>query len=197
MSFLRSKLRAELHPELAQLVSALPVGAVGLREVMDASMADEIDPEAFVRMMNTLTEDRDFYLTELRRIMERLSDTTELEAERRVLDEQVVADAKAVNDLVARNARVSMDQAKFTKQYNTLVDRYEQTQNRQKDVMERIAKCNLRRNKIERFIQNLEGMPELFTEFDENLWAVMVKSITVYDSGRLVFHLTSGMDVEV
>ena len=37
---------------LVTFASALPVGAVGLREVMDASMADEIDPEAFVRMMN-------------------------------------------------------------------------------------------------------------------------------------------------
>lgn len=67
---------------------------------------DEIKAE-FVRMVNRLYADREFYITELTAIKDRLGDTTASEKERRILDEQLGIDAKAVNDLIARNARVA------------------------------------------------------------------------------------------
>ena len=152
---------------------------------------------AFLRLVNTMTEDRDFYLKELRKIMGKIGDTAELEEELRLLDEQVVVDAKAVNDLVARNARVALDQELFTKQYDALAERYEKTKAKQAEVTAKINDRIVRKNRIKRFIESLAKMTELFTEFDESLWAVMVNSITVYDDGKLVFHLTSGMDVDV
>ena len=59
---------------------------------------DEIKA-AFVRMVNKLYADREFYITELTAVKNRLGDTTALEKERRILDEQFGIDAKAVNDL--------------------------------------------------------------------------------------------------
>ena len=38
---------------------------------------------------------------------------------------------------------------------------------------------------------------KLFTEFDENLWAGLVDSMTVYSKDRIVFTLTGGMEIEV
>ena len=49
--------------------------------------------------------------------MVRLGDTTMLEKERRILDEQLGIDAKAVNDLIARNARVAQDQKEYNERY--------------------------------------------------------------------------------
>ena len=37
---------------------------------------------------------------------------------------------------------------------------------------------------------------KLFTEFDENLWARVVDSMTVYSKDRTVFTLTCGMQIE-
>ena len=47
---------------------------------------DEIKA-AFVRMVNKQYADREFYITELTAIKDRLGDTTALEKERRILDE--------------------------------------------------------------------------------------------------------------
>ena len=38
---------------------------------------------------------------------------------------------------------------------------------------------------------------ELITEFDESLWAALVDSMTVYAKDRIVFRLTSGMEIEI
>ena len=129
--------------------------------------------------------------------MARLGDTTELEKEHRSLDEQLDIDAKSVNDLIARNARVVQDQKEYNERYDALVSRYEETEHKRDTVMEQIGQIMIRRRKIERFIESVKDLPELITEFDESLWAGLVDSLTVYSMDRIVFRLTCGMEIEV
>ena len=150
---------------------------------------------AFIRLVNKLSTDREFYITELTAIKNRLADTTELEKERRILDEQLGIDAKAVNDLIARNARVAQDQKKYNERYDALVSLYEETEHIRDAVMEQIDQIMVRRRKIERFIESVKDLPELITEFDESLWAGLVDSMTVNSKDRIVFRLTCGMEL--
>ena len=128
--------------------------------------------------------------------MARLGDTTELEKEHRSLDEQLDIDAKSVNDLIARNARVVQDQKEYNERYDALVSRYEETEHKRDAVMEQIDQIMIRRRKIERFIESVKDLPELITGFDESLWAGLVDSMTLYSKDRIVFRLTCGMDMD-
>ena len=47
-----------------------------------------------------------------------------------------------------------------------------------------------------RFIENVKDLPEPITEFDENLWAGLVDSMTVHSKNRIVFRLSCGMEIE-
>ena len=152
---------------------------------------------AFVRMVNKLYADREFYITELTAIKDRLADTTALEKERRILDEQLGVDAKAVTDLIARNARVAQNQKEYNERYDALVSRYEDTERKRDAVVEQIDQIMIRRRKIERFIESVKDLPELITEFDESLWAALVDSMTVYAKDRIVFRLTCGMEIDL
>ena len=145
---------------------------------------------AFIRLVNKLSTDREFYVTELTAIKDRLGETTALEKERRILDEQLGIDAKAVNDLIARNARVAQDQKEYNERYDALVSRYEETEKKRDAVMEKIDQIMIRRRKIERFIESMKDLPEIITEFDESLWAGLVDSMTVHGKDRIVFRLT-------
>ena len=122
---------------------------------------------AFVRMANKLYADREFYITELTAIMDRLADTTALEKERRILDEQLGVDAKAVTDLIARNARVARNQKEYNERYDALVSRYEDTERKRDAVVEQIDQIMIRRRKIERFIESIKDLPELITSSNE------------------------------
>ena len=151
---------------------------------------------AFIRLVNKLSTDREFYITELTAIKNRLGDTTELEKERRILDEQLGIDAKAVNDLIAQNARVAQNQTEYNERYEALVSRYEETERRRDELADRINQIMIRRRKLERFIENVEGLPELYTEFDAGQWAALVDSMTVHAKDRITFTLTCGMEIE-
>ena len=109
-----------------------------------------------------------------------------MEKERRILDEQLGIDAKAVNDLIARNARMAQDQKEYNERYDALVNRYEETEHKRDAVMEQ----------IDQFIDSVKGLPELITEFDESLWAGLVDSMMVNSKDRIVFRLTCGMEIE-
>ena len=152
--------------------------------------------DAFVRMANKLYADREFYITELTAIKGRLADTTTLEKERRILDEQLGVDAKAVTDLIARNARVAQNQKEYNERYDALVSRYEDAERKRDAVVEQIDQIMIRRRKIERFIETVKDLPELITEFDESLWAALVDSVTLYSKDRIVFRLTCGMEMK-
>ena len=151
---------------------------------------------AFIRLVNKLSTDREFYVTELTAIKDRLGDTTALEKEHRILDEQLGIDAKAVNDLIAQNARVAQNQTEYNERYDALVSRYEETERRRNEMADRINQIMVRRRKLERFIETVKALPELYTEFDAGQWAALVDSMTVHAKDRITFTLTCGMVIE-
>lgn len=55
----------------------------------------------------------------------------------------------------------------------------------------------VRRREFGRFIKSVENLPEMIREFDEALWGSLVEKVTVYSKDRIVFTMTSGMEIEV
>ena len=53
------------------------------------------------------------------------------------------------------------------------------------------------RREFGRFIHSLESLPEMVTEFSEELWGSLVDHVTVYSKDNIVFILTSGMEIKV
>lgn len=157
---------------------------------------DEIK-DAFVRLVNKISSERDFIITKLTAVKDSLSDTSALEKEKRKLDEQLRADAKAVNDLIAQNARVAQNQDEYRERYDALVSHYEATEKKRDKTAEQIRMKTVRRHKLERFIETVGGLPELYTEFDRAQWAALADSMTVYSKDRIVFQLTCGTEVEI
>ena len=80
--------------------------------------------EAFIKAVNKLIGDRDYYIRELRSIMDALSDTSALEEEKTALDPQIESEALTIREAVAENARIAQDQEEFRKKYDELVARY-------------------------------------------------------------------------
>ena len=54
----------------------------------------------------------------------------------------------------------------------------------------------VRHRKLKRFIETVTVLPELYTEFDPAQWSALVDCVTVMDKKRMVWTLTSGMEVE-
>jgi len=160
-------------------------------------LTEEQIRETFIRAMNKVVDGKEFYLSELREIAEMLSDTSALEAEKRSVEVQVAAAADAINEAVSENARVAQDQNEFRKRYDALVGAYREAEARQRAVEDQIEERKARRERIERFIRQVEAMNGVVGEFSPALWASMVESVTVGKEGQMTFLLTCGMEVEV
>ena len=156
---------------------------------------DEIKA-AFVRVVNKLTTDRAMILEELREDQEMLTGTEELEKERKRLAEQVNVDADAVQEAIAENARVAQNQDEYSIRYEALSARFQETQAKYDAVTSEITQRGIRRREFGRFIHSVEELPEMVTEFSEELWGSLVDHVTVHSKDNIVFTLTSGLEIK-
>ena len=159
-------------------------------------LTEEEIKAAFVRVMGKLTTDRAMILEELREDQALLTGTEELEKERKRLAEQVNVDADAVQEAIAENARVAQNQEEYSIRYEALSARFQETQAKYDAVTAEITQRGIRRREFMRFIQSLEKLPDMVTEFSEELWGSLVDHVTVYGKNNIVFTLNSGMEIK-
>ena len=159
-------------------------------------LTEEQIREAFLRMVNALIDDRDFYLSELKALRETYADTSELEKEKRRLDEQLILDAEAVQKLIDQNARVAQSQTEYNERYTALVRIYEENEHKRDELAERIQMKNITRRKFDRVIQTIEENADPITEFREEMWAALVDHVTVFSKTDFTFTLNSGTEIK-
>ena len=148
---------------------------------------------AFVRMINSI--DRKPLLADLREIQATYSSTDDLEPRLRELDGRLNAEADAVQELIAQNARVAQNQDEYNARYDEMVSRYETTKAERDRVASEIRQRGIRRREFDRFIATLESLPGTITEFDEALWGSLVEHVTVYGKDDLRFMLPCGVEM--
>ena len=152
--------------------------------------------DAFVRVMNQITTDRDVILETLRQNRLMIGDTDELEREKKVLAEQMNVDADAVQELIAENARVAQDQKEYAVRYEALASRFEQTKARYDQVSAEISMKGVQKRELNRFIRTVEELPDCITDFSDAMWGSMVEHVTVYSKDNLVFTLSGGLEIK-
>ena len=71
-----------------------------------------------------------------------------------------------------------------------------QTKDKYDAVTAEITQRGIRRREFGRFIHSLEALPEMVTEFSEELWGSLVDHVTVHSKENIVFTFTSGMEIK-
>lgn len=150
---------------------------------------------AFIKAINKLAAERKTLLDDLREVQEALTDTKALILQLHELDERMNAEAEAVQELIATNARVAQNQEEYSKAYDELVSRYEATKAERDQMEAEIRKRGIRHRELERFITDVEKLPNLVTEFDEALWGSLVEYVTIGMDKTMVFTLTGGTEI--
>lgn len=156
---------------------------------------DEIR-DAFIRAVNSLITGRESLLADLREIQETYSGTAGMEEELHNLDERLNHEADAVQELIAQNARVAQNQDEYSVRYDALAARYETTKAQRDALAAEIRQKGIRWREFERFIAELEKLPDVVTEFDEALWGSLVETVTVYGKEDIRFLLPCGTEIK-
>lgn len=139
----------------------------------------------FVDSLNEKLSNREEVLENLKEIRNLLSggektlqQQTALWQEGKLLEEQIQA-------LIMQNARIAMDQEKYQKEFDELVERHRQGKEKyEKQVLSSEQDVG-RVAQIDYFISTLEKMEAPITEFDEQLLVSMAYHVVVYSKADI------------
>ena len=101
-----------------------------------------------------------------------------------------------VQELIAQNARVAQNQDDYNAAYDAAVSCYEATKAEREKVTVDIRQRGIRRREFERFITELEKLPEAVSEFDDALWGNLVEYVTVGKDKTMAFTLIGGTEMK-
>lgn len=150
----------------------------------------------FLKAANAIFGERDSIREDYEAVKERLYDTSELEAERIQLQDEMNIVAEMIQQCVNENARVALDQAEYQKKYDGLADRFDRIKERLEAVGIAITERMAKREKTERFLAELEKRDGSQTEFDEEDWYSLVEYATVYSREDIRFTFKNGMEIK-
>lgn len=142
-------------------------------------------------------EDKDDFLSSCRKITEALCDSASLD--KHIENLLVRADelTAVMQGFIRENAEHEQDQDLYNKKYAE----YEEQMNAVEADLQRLRqkKANqiARKELLEGMIREIEDNDLTVTEFDEKLWRLMVESVEVDETGKLLFTLRNGMEIEV
>ena len=140
----------------------------------------EIIKQAFVDSLNEKLSNREEVLENLKEIRNLLSggektlqQQTAIWQEGKLLEEQI-------QTLIMQNAQIAMDQEKYQKEFDELVERHRQVKEEYEKQVLASEQDVGRGAQIDYFISTLEKMEAPITEFDEQLWVSMVDHVVVH-----------------
>jgi len=160
----------------------------GERRCSTPHLTAEAIHEAFIRSFNEMIKNKNEIIANLRESIRIVSDTAELEAQRDAAKDEMAFHADMIENLIAENARIAQDQTEYNKKYKTAMERYEHAESNYNSIIAQIAEKHKRAEAMESFINNVKNLG-VITEFDEELWGLLVESVTVFskDDIRVAF----------
>jgi site-specific DNA recombinase len=155
---------------------------------------DEIKA-VFVRALNALSKGNEDSIADMMELQKIVSDTAVLEQELETVTIEMNALVEQTQRIVSENAMVALDQARYAKRHNSLVERYEDKKSRYDALTEAIETKKAKSETIGNFITDLRSMEEEYIDFDEALWSNMVDYITVYSKKDIRVTFKGGLEI--
>ena len=156
---------------------------------------DEIKAR-FIDAYNRLTYDRDSLLEDCRLIQNAVSDCTEIDEKLKALYEELEVVTELIRRCVEENCQEALNQEEYLKRYNGYVERYE-------GVKKKVASLETQRQEkqfksiyIGGLMFEISEYETAITEFDEQMWMMVVESVLIHHDGRMVFKFRNGAEIE-
>ena len=144
-----------------------------------------------------MTENKEEIISNLETLRLMASDTAALEEKRKKASQESALIEEELRRLIAENARVPVNQEEYSRRYNKVYDRYEQSCTLVNALTEQIKAKETLSDRIRVFIDELMGYDGEQTMFEDDLWAGIVECMTVYSKDRIVFTFVGGIEITV
>lgn len=156
---------------------------------------DEIKAR-FIQAYNLLTYDRDSLLEDCRLMLDAICDCSDIDEKLQKLYAEVEVVTELTRKCVEENSQATLNQEEYLKRYNGFVERYEDLKSRITELeTQKAVKLN-KGTYISGMMFEITEFETAITEFDEQLWMMVIDTVAVHHNGRLVFKFRNGMEIE-
>ena len=145
--------------------------------------------------MNQLLDVKKETIENLEMLLETATSTAALEDELKRVSAMKAESEERLTALIEGNARKPLNQEEYNKQYTENYERYEQMTTRVGEIEEEIMMRNAQALRIRNFIDRFSELDGVQTIFDEQLWAGIVETMTVYKGKKVVITFVGGIEV--
>ncbi|MDD3882591.1 MAG: recombinase family protein [Eubacteriales bacterium] len=151
----------------------------------------------FLRAYNELMSDREQLLADCEMMKSLLSDRASQEESLAQTHQDIEEVAELIQNLVKQNARQAQAQDEYNSKYDALVARYEKAVDKYGKLETEIATRRNKAQQIIRFIDQLRSAPLVLTEWDNQVWSLMVEKGTVSRDRSILFEFRNGKAIKV
>ena len=159
------------------------------------ALTDDEIKAAFLSAANKLLETKAEVIANGKEMLGLLFKTDALEEERDSLIEEAQVIADAIQQNIAENARVALDQTEYQKRYDDLTGRYEKLRTRADELSEKIQDAQSQKAAVSDFLMAFEETPDVLTEFSGDAFISLVDYITVYKKDDIRVTFRNGQEV--
>jgi vacuolar-type H+-ATPase subunit I/STV1 len=167
----------------------------GKDKCMTPNLMEEDIKLKFIEAYNLTMKDRKRIIQDSTEMIELLTDTTQLEQEIDTLNDELVVTAELVNKLIKENSKSSMSQDEYNKKYGELTNRYEKTKKKQEELIEARSNKKAQALNMKSFISNLKQAEDKLSDWNENVWMLLVNSAVVHRDNHITFKLNNGKEI--
>ena len=188
--------RAEAFLELAKHDFSRPA-LLSDEEIADViAKADDLAKwaSAFVSAMNRLITNRKSIIADCKMLMKQLTDSAELTAEEKKLDEEMAVLSEMLRRAIEQNAHEAIDQEEYNRRYDSLNERYKGLEARAEEIAAEKRRRHYLRNNFRQFIATIDKA-DLISEFSPEAWTALVESVTVNAKDDMRFNFRNGMSL--
>ncbi|WP_303322399.1 recombinase family protein [Turicimonas muris] len=152
---------------------------------------------AFIMAFNEMLGEKEKYIRRFERLLPLLADTSDLE--KRLAEAQKQHDSLMANlrSYMEENTRQIQDQEEYNCRFNQMNVECEKAEKQVKKLQKKILEQSGRKEQIKRCLAQIQKYGNILTDFDSNLWNIMVESVTVLQEKVLTFRLRDGSEIIV
>ena len=159
-------------------------------------LTDDEIKALFVLAVNKLLPEKGRIIKTFDTIKSTAFDTSDLDAEKKALEQEMVVISEMMQQSIYENARVALDQTEYQKRYDGLTERFGKAKARLEEVTAVISDKANRQATIEDFLKELQAMDGMVTEFDPMLWVSLVDFVTVYSKDDVQVTFKDGTEIQ-
>ena len=149
----------------------------------------------FIEAYNLTMKDKKRIIQDSQEVIALLTDTTQIDKEIENLNDELLVISELLNKLIKENSKSSMTHDDYNKKYEELTDRYERAKEKHEELTKARSNKNAQALSMKSFLSNLKRVDDKLSEWNENVWMLLVRSAVVHRDKNISFKLNHGKEI--